>query len=207
MPSWKEIFQENNPVRRNLARSVCAVCLGDPTAGGEIIGTGFLIKRNLVATACHLFNAVDADSPLFCVFGYYKSEPGQVGFPDKSIYGATRSRSGSEDECRTDWACLALNDAPPGRPPLPVNASGAFGDSTQMFAIGYPRGDLAKITEDCAVAENDANCFVIDLTSEGDASGAPVFNSANLLVEGMIRESVGEELENTRCLQACRIAC
>jgi hypothetical protein len=206
MPSWKEIYEEDNPARRDLARSVCAVCLGDPTAGGEVIGSGFLIKGNQVATACHIFKAVGPDSLLFCVFGYYKSKADQVGFPDISIYLATRSQSGSDDACSTDWACLAL--APPGRPEFLVNVSGTFDNSTQMFAIGHLGGEPAKISEDCDVVEDDDDdCFVIGLISEGDASGAPVFNSDNLLVEGIIRELVGQDLENTRCLKAFRIAC
>ena len=160
----------------------CALC----AQGVKLSALGFSLAPGLVATAYHIFKNIDENSNLFCVFGYYISELGQQGFPDTDIYQATLSSHGSYDICSTDWACLDLGVEPPGRPPLSVNPSGGFGE-TVIFAIAHPQGEPAKISEDCAVGQTDDDCFVIDLMSERDASGGPVFNSGNR-VEGIIRE-------------------
>lgn len=174
MAPWHEYDQEENHVRKNLARSVAAIFRGSPTGHGNIIGTGFLKDPMTVVTANHLFATVEDFSPFCCVFGFGSES-------EMRIYGIN-----AVDRTGHDAAEVTLDRPVHGRSPLQVNASGQINETDQMFVIGYPSRRPCNISDDCGVTQNGEESFEIDLLPEDGASGAPVFNAATSKIEGIL---------------------
>jgi hypothetical protein len=206
MGGWHEFYDEEDPAILDLARSVCAVCKGPaPNDGDEVLGTGFLIEQETVATALHVFRNVDVADSVYCVFGYCKLAKDQEDFPDLKYYTARLLKDGGSDrECSKDWACLVFVEPPPDLPPLELNPEEASAE--RMFVIGHPGRGPAKISAVCPSRPDTDDCFVLDLESQEGASGGPAFDSENKKVEGMLREMV-DESERSRCLKARLIDC
>lgn len=193
MADWQEVYKEDNEDKKNLARLVVAICEGDPTKSGRVIGTGFLTGPNTVATAEHVLNGREI-TLLRCVFYYYLASEGQAGFPDRETYEIDTKLPKSSDD---DWVLLRLKDSP-GPDHLEVNDSGGVSDTDKMFVIGHPNGDPGKISGDCKVVTIQDESFDIDLPPKDSASGAPVFNATSLKVEGMLVAGV----KQSECLKA-----
>ncbi len=201
MAGWHEVYEEKVPEIRDMARSVCAVCDGGaPTKGGKVLGTGFLIAPDRVATARHVVLNGGPPSFLYCAFGYYKLTENQEDFPDlKSPRAGLLDDGGSNNQFSTDWAILGLLDlaGPLGINPLEVSSE-TF-SAKRMIVIGYPEGGQAKISDICSVEDESNASIGLDLTSHEGASGGPAFNFANKVVEGILR--VKKDDQECKCIK------
>ena len=167
------------------------------------IGSGVLVARNVIATAAHALDKVDADErmalqKLRFVFGFamptdtHDSTTVETGDVYQGVQVIARSPKGAP---LADWALIRLNRPVVGRRIASVRRSGAIGSGTPVHIIGHPNGLPLKVAGNASVTRNStAEYFEADLDAMAASSGSPVFDSVTHEVEGIyVRSRYNEE--------------
>ncbi len=161
------------------------------------ICSGFLVTDRHMVTAGHCVRSASDCSRLSVVFDYLYAGKGAdpTIAPKSAVYQCSRlvTRVVNSEE-GIDFAIVEL-DRRTGRPPLPIRRQGRVRNNAGLAMIGYPNGIPAKVSLAGNVADNDPkHFFSTDLDSFAGNSGAPVFDTQNMLVEGISMRG-GQEYE------------
>jgi hypothetical protein len=162
--------------------------------------SGALIAPDIVLTAGHcadvFFNVVKR---AYVAFGWRLGEDGQP--PEKfladQVYRcsliAQRNDLKEKDGIPlsgSDWALLRLDRPVPDHRPLSVDRRGVYKKGTKVAMIGYPYG-LPEKVETGVIRKRLRTAFSTNLPAFIGDSGAPVFNQASGLIEGILVQRHG----------------
>lgn len=190
--------------------------------------SGVLVGKNLVLTAGHCIFDERQCSQLRIVFGFSLTEPGQdsktFNFPASDVYRCVKLRDRKQILNGPDWALLELDRDVVGHEPLAVDRTsdprmrdvlaasslnmGQVGElvkGSPLVLISHPMGIPTKIDAGGVVRSvtPGAATFVVTTDSFDASSGAPVLNSVNGKIMGLLID--GEEdfnidqLDEKRC--------
>jgi hypothetical protein len=180
------------------------LCGNEPFASQPLgcFCSGFLVARNVVATAGHCVKGpADLRTTRF-VFGWRMLDaararttfPAEDVYTGKSIVGRELTPTGA------DWALVKLDREVTGRMPLAVRTSGKVGNTAKVFVIGHPSGLPAKYAPGARVRDNTpASHFVANLDTYGGNSGSPVFSTGTKQVEGILVRGENDYVSNGTC--------
>lgn len=161
--------------------------------------SGFLVSEDIIATAGHCVDESDC-SNLKLVFGLGVKRPGIMPpeiLPPNDVYFCSevlvrRYTAGTRND---DFALVRIDRPVVGHRPLPLNRGGGIiAERTPVFTIGHSHGLPLKIaknafvrgsTSDFIVNISSGHWFVTSSDTFGGNSGAPMFNAATGLVEGI----------------------
>jgi Trypsin-like peptidase domain len=167
------------------------------------IGSGFLVARDVIATAAHCIDKVahtDAEflASVCFVFGF--SMPTTTHNP--TVVKTTDVYTGVQVIARSprgaplaDWALIRLNRPVKNGRIASVRRSGKVGDGRPVHIIGHPHGLPLKVAGNARVTANStAEYFEADLDALAASSGSPVFDSVTHEVEGIyVRSRYSQE--------------
>lgn len=173
-----------------LAASAC-VRIWD--RAGEVVGAGFLVGPDLVATCAHVVAEALGGDPYSST---YSAEPLRVDFPvatggPSSRWAVTHRWVPIADDGSGDVALLRLDSpAPPGAvmPPL-RRVDGLWGHAMRTF--GFPAGRVDGVWTTGAIRADQGTGWVQlqatqgDHSIEGGFSGSPIWDEATGAVVGM----------------------
>lgn len=151
--------------------------------------SGFLIGKNLIATAGHCIETqIDCDKSKW-VFGYkvdYKTQD-EVTVYSSQVYKCKKVISRSlDDTTQNDYAVIELEEEVEGRDILEVRQAGAPKVGDEIVVIGHPSGLPSKITSNAFIRSVNDVFFVTNLDTYGGNSGSAVFNATTGIVEGIL---------------------
>lgn len=152
--------------------------------------TGFLIAPDVIATAGHCVAKSGDCRNYKWAFDFKIANPTDtsVFIPKNNVYNcksiiATVNSSSTKD----DYAIIRLDRKVLDRAPLEIRKTGKIADNTAIILIGHPKGLPMKIAGGANVRSNSANkYFVANTDSYAGNSGAPVFDAATGVVEGIL---------------------
>jgi len=150
--------------------------------------TGFLIRRDLLATAGHCISNDNMES-VRIVFGYRMGGAGVVlKVSAEDVFSVEEIVARVRDET-DDYAIVRLNHSVPesrGSVLALSRTDASMADS--VYVIGYPSGLPQKIAGRAKVRDvSSASYFVANLDTFGGNSGSPVFNALHEVVGILIR--------------------
>lgn len=154
------------------------LCPGEAFSDQPVLGygTGFLIARDVVATAGHCVDGCSIANIAF-IFDY-EVRDGSISLQRGSddVYFAKEVIAASGQEGLGDYALLRLDRAVSARKPLTVSPDAvSVGDS--VYIIGHPAGLPKKVATDASVTDVSADTyFVANLDAFGGNSGSPVLD-------------------------------
>jgi hypothetical protein len=151
--------------------------------------TGFLIAKNLIATAGHCAPDDAAARKLRCVFGFrmLDDDKAQTVIHNDHIFKVIEHVDGRRNPTTTDWAVLKLDRPVTNHRVAPVRRTGRIGNGAAVHVIGHPLGLPMKFAGNANVRDNSkASFFSANLDTYGGNSGSPVFNSETHEVEGIL---------------------
>lgn len=212
----KEVTDESlHPKARERAGSVCAVIpfsrveerrdakwvLSAPTMADfydvdssepfrhqpvAAVGTAFLVKRDVVATALHVATRVTSAQELCFVFGYEVRnghtrtvfDPGDVYLGAEILWGHRGA----------DIALVRLDRQAKDRPTVPLRLRSRIQDEEDVYVIGFPAGLPAKFADHARVTENPpgGRFFSANLDVMLCNSGSPIFSGRRHDVVGIV---------------------
>lgn len=150
--------------------------------------SGFLVARDVIATAGHCVNAGNVTTVRF-VFGFRMADASTAVtvINNSEIYRGTALLGRQEIGTGADWALVRIDRSVPNHRIAPVRMTGRIADAQAVHVIGHPSGLPAKFAGGAAVRDNQPSAFfVANLDTYGGNSGSPVFNSATHEVEGIL---------------------
>lgn len=152
--------------------------------------SGFLVAKNIIATAAHCVeNTEDLENIRF-VFGFRMSSEndGPSVIDNSDIYKGESIVQRVFDDNGPDWAIIKLNRNVVGdHKPVVLRRSGKIGDNESIYVIGHPVGLPTKFADGANVRNNNnQSFFVANLDTYGGNSGSPVFNSSTHELEGIL---------------------
>jgi hypothetical protein len=158
-----------------------------PVAAGRLC-TGFLVKKNVIATAAHCVLGY-ALSDLCFVFGYKMSDPYTpvTQVPDERIYkgnkiiGCAYLPKGNG----ADWALVKLDREVEWQEGVTLSKDEIVCDQP-VYVMGYPAGLPLKYAPGARVHGFKKNLFSADLDTYMGSSGSPVFNDKTHEVIGIV---------------------
>lgn len=166
--------------------------------------TGFLVGKDLLATAGHCFKDKYDCAHKLITFNLTSDKEIDHGLQieNNNIYHCTKiiSQAYHSTSDQLDYALIKL-DHSPNRPALKIRTSSEnIGLEEQVFMIGHPLGLPLVATKNGKVDENsDPIFFKTTLNSFHGNSGSPVFNAQTHLVEGiMVRGETDMEYDEIR---------
>jgi len=147
-----------------------------PISAGAMC-TGFLVKKDIVATAAHFANEENV-SKLRFVFGFKMESPGEtvIRMPAENIYkgvgivGRDYLRNGP------DWALVKLDRCVEGQTVAKLSKEEISGDQT-VYVLGHPCGLPLKCSSGARVHDIGKSLFGARLDIYSGNSGSPVFDS------------------------------
>ena len=152
--------------------------------------SGFLVSKDLIATAAHCVeNPEDLKSIRF-VFGFrMKNEKeGPMVIDNSDIYEGESIVQRVFDDDGPDWAIIKLKrNVVENHKPVVLRRSGKIRDNESVYVIGHPVGLPTKFADGANVRNNsNESFFVCNLDTYGGNSGSPVFNSSTHELEGIL---------------------
>lgn len=164
---------KSEPFREQLSTAFCS---------------GFLVGKDLVATAGHCIrSATDCSSTKF-VFGFKMNavgvNPNEVDA--SQVYGCSKIVHTVVEMAGKDFAIVQLDREVTGHSVLNVRRSGSLQVGDGITVVGYPSGIPVKISGGANVRKLEPNFFVANLDTYGGNSGSAVFNTTTGDVEGIL---------------------
>ncbi len=177
--------------------------------------SGFLIGKDLLATAGHCITSQTDCNDNSWVFDYAITEKNQkeIVIPSSSVYKCKQIVKTVQDpSTMEDYAVVKLDKEVIGREPLKFRASGKPSVGDKLVVIGCPTGLPLKISDNAKVRKLEDAYFSANLDTYGGNSGSAVFNSETGLVEGIlvrgerdyVRDSSGCMISNVCPDDGCR---
>jgi subtilisin-like proprotein convertase family protein len=172
------------------------LCTDEPFRGQYAAGfcSGFLVGRDVIATAGHCLSDTDFGSVAF-VFGFDQRGPGTGAGADpnliissQDIYFPSAILGRQLDGAAgLDYTVAQLDRAVVGRQPLRVRRSGEPSAGDQLVMIGHPTGLPKKIEAGGQVQGTaSAGFFTANVDAYGGNSGSLVANRSTGVVEGIL---------------------
>lgn len=163
----------------------------DQPVSKSALCTGFLVEKNIVATAAHFANENNV-TDLRIVFGYRMSAPTSpvIQVPEENIYKGgkiTRRvyRRIDRNGDGTDFALVQLDREVDDREIAKVSGKDISAQQP-VYVIGYPAGLPLKYAPGAKVRSLDNAFFSADLDIYMGNSGSPVFDAGTHEVIGMV---------------------
>jgi hypothetical protein len=191
-------------LRTTSYRDEFDLCADEPFAAQPLgcFCSGFLVAKDVIATAGHCVKSAADLAGLRFVFGFRMKDKARAN----TTFGADDVYEGKEILGRQlvgdgpDWALVRLKRAVVGRVPLAVRTSGKIGNRQAVFVIGHPNGLPTKYAPGAKVRDNtDASFFVANLDTYGGNSGSPVFSGSSFKVEGILVRGENDFVSNGTC--------
>jgi hypothetical protein len=161
-----------------------------PVSVGPIC-TGFLVKKDTIATAAHFVNKYNI-ADLRIVFGYRMSAPTcpVIQIPNENIYKAAEITHRVYRRIDlmgdgTDFVLVQLGREVKGQEVITLSKCQAACQQS-VYVIGYPLGLPLKYAPGAHVRGIEKAYFSADLDVYMGNSGSPVFNSETHEVVGMV---------------------
>jgi hypothetical protein len=156
-------------------------------------GTGFLVARDVVATAGHCITPENLATTRF-VFGFKMKNGAEtaleisndeiyrgVAIIDRRLDALPPNGSGA------DWALVRLHKPVTNHRVASVRRVGSVPNGQAVHVVGHPAGLPVKVAGNATVLDNTPGAFfAADLDIFGGNSGSPVFNSQTHEVEGIL---------------------
>ena len=156
-------------------------------------GTGFLVARDVVATAGHCITQDNLATTRF-VFGFKMKNGAEtaleisndeiyrgIAIIDRRLDALPPNGSGA------DWALVRLHKPVTNHRVASVRRVGSVANGQAVHVVGHPAGLPVKVAGNATVLDNTQGAFfAADLDIFGGNSGSPVFNSQTHEVEGIL---------------------
>jgi V8-like Glu-specific endopeptidase len=179
------------------------LCLDEPFRNQPIatgrLGTGFLVKKNIIATAAHC--VTDESLPrLRFVFGYkmLDSFNAATQLPERNIYRGKRiiKRVYTSYPNMSDWALVELDREVAGRSPLTLSEE-LLSLGQEVYVLGHPLGLPMKYGPGGIVREIRNTYFSAPLDVYSGNSGSPIFDSKTHKVVGVMAKGYNHDFRWT----------
>lgn len=175
------------------------------------IGTGFLVGRDVVATARHVVEQIEGKDVrnIRFVFGYrmLTDTTARTSIANSQIYSGVQVLAQSPHTVGADWALVRLDRPVPDHRVANVRRSGMPALGTPVHAIGHPKGLPLKLADQAVVTKVGTSDFLTNLDTFQGNSGCPVFNSLTHEVEGiLVRGISGQDFTLDSDLECLRWA-
>lgn len=161
--------------------------------------TGFLVKKDVIATAGHCLEAKPV-TDLRIIFGYKMLDPYKpvIQVPDENIYKGVKiiHRVLRRNVNKCDWALVQLDREVEDREAV-VLSEDMIACDQPAYVIGYPMGLPVKYAPGAKVRGFRDAFFAADLDTYMGNSGSPVFNADTHEVIGMVAHGDTRDLRNT----------
>ena len=165
--------------------------------------TGFLVARDVIATAGHCVRSTRGLKKIRFVFGFHMLDArrARTEFRTDDVYEGALIVAREEDEdTGADWALVRLTRQVLGREPLPIRTSGKIVNGRSIFVVGHPNGLPAKLAGGANVRDNRRRAFFLaNLDTYGGNSGSPVFDARTRKVEGILVRGEDDFVKNGDC--------
>ena len=151
--------------------------------------TGFLVGKDLIASAGHCFMTESDCAERLVVFGVLNSTVTSKGYKINltNVYECKEIVASAFADTSADFSIIRLTKKVKNIAPLKVRETGSVGISEKVFMLGHPLGMPLMLSNKATVTESlDSNFFRADLDSFVGNSGSPVFNNDTLEVEGIL---------------------
>ena len=160
--------------------------------------SGFLVAKDVIATAGHCIKNAEDCSKYRWVFGYGfdKPEPenkfnnkymAKIDVMTKDIYSCASIITTKLDSSKKlDYALVKLDRPVLDREPLKFRTAGKLKKKISLVVIGHPSGLPTKVADDAKVEEVDKTVFFSSLDTFGGNSGSAVINTETEEVEGIL---------------------
>ncbi|MBC7372198.1 MAG: trypsin-like peptidase domain-containing protein [Bdellovibrionaceae bacterium] len=184
-----------------------SLCKDEPFLNQPSVGqcSGSLIGENLILTAGHCFQSTQDCQDSKFIFNYAVSKSGTSpkGASASEIYSCKRVVSQVFDKNALDYAIIELDRPVVGHKPLRLPAAATdVRTNLNVTIVGNPAGLPTKVIPNGIVREVRELSFRASLDSFGGASGAPVFNTENGDLLGII--SLGAQDFQTDPSRGCQ---
>lgn len=199
----------NFSIRRKNYGKAFNLCQSEPfyhqdIAAGRLC-TGFLVKKNLIATACHCLDKCNLKDLLF-VFGYRITDSlGAINniLPQNIYKGVEiikkvykRLDNGGSG---SDWALVKLDREVEGQEIITLSKKELICHKN-VYIIGHPVGLPLKYSDGASISNISDAYFSADLNVYCGSSGSPVFDSETHEVIGI---AVRGDNEDFRVVENC----
>ncbi len=157
-----------------------------PIAAGRFC-TGFLVKKDVIATAGHCVNEENVTDLCF-VFGFKMKDASTpiTQVPNQNIYkGAAIISKVENRRTGSDWALIKLDRKVEGQRVAKLSGQAIYLEQP-VYIIGHPLGLPLKVAPGAHVCDISKTCFVADLDVYSGNSGTPVFDSETHIVIGIV---------------------
>jgi V8-like Glu-specific endopeptidase len=158
-----------------------------PTYAGWI-ATGFLVDKDVIATAAHCVKKDELDDLRF-IFGYkmLNADTALTEIPNEQVYKGVEiiDRYYSREGIQPDWALVRLDRKVKRQAIAKLSREDIF-LGLPVYAIGHPLGLPLKAAPGAYVCDVNETCFVADLDIFSGNSGSPVFRSDTGEVIGIV---------------------
>ncbi|UCH97113.1 MAG: trypsin-like peptidase domain-containing protein [Candidatus Aminicenantes bacterium] len=158
-----------------------------PIAAGRLC-TGFLVKKDVIATACHCVLGYDIRDLCF-VFGFKMVDPctAVTQVPNENIYKGKRiiGCAYMTKVNRTDWALVQLDREVEGQGVVTLSKD-EIPCEQPVYVMGHPAGLPLKYAPGAKVRGFEDAFFTADLDTYMGSSGSPVFNADTHEVIGIV---------------------
>ncbi len=149
--------------------------------------SGFLVDRDILATAGHCAECGDDINDIAVVFDFVMQDAhtATLVVPQDDVYFVTDIVAVQNGE--PDWGLLQLDRPVTGRRPLPVRRQGVISEKESLVMIGHPLGLPRKYDLGATVRDNwRPGSFSANLDAFGGNSGSAVINAQTGEVEGIL---------------------
>lgn len=169
--------------------------------------SGTMVTEDIVLTAGHCLETLEACKKTKFVFGYSLHEAGKLPreIPAKDVFSCREILAREEEndfnpEYGVDYALVRLDRPARHRAFVPMNATGGPKPGDSLFTFGYPAGLPLKFVINGKVRNPGKNLFQTNLDTYGGNSGSAVMNLATRELEGiLIRGDYDFEYTNQNC--------
>lgn len=167
-----------------------ALCTDDPFRDQPVPAqcSGFLVGKDLVATAGHCLKVEDCDNHAF-VFGFQMIDENTpvTSFDESQIYYCSEVVATVLDDHGPDWSLARLDREVTDHVPLRLRRTGKVPDNQSLLVAGHPLGLPLKVAGGANVRTNSEDTFFdANIDSFGGNSGSAVFNTDTWVVEGIL---------------------
>ncbi len=182
------------------------LCSDEPFRGQPVASscTGFLVGKDLMATAGHCVKGANWCEDVAIVFDYTvntkNGEANTTFDTDREVYYCSeviaQSHEGSEIE-DNDFAVFRLDRDTRGRAALPLRSSGAIPQYASVDTLANPLGLPLKLEDGGYVRHTSPGLprFEATIDAAPGSSGGPVFNQSTGDVEGIVVDGPSEIYE------------
>jgi hypothetical protein len=162
--------------------------LCQPVAAGPI-GTGFLVKEDVIATAAHVVNKNNITGTRF-LFGYRMQEEflPVLEFANENIYSGVKIINQIANPYGGDWVLVKLDRKVEEQPVVSLY-TGDISFKQEVYVIGHPRGLPLKFAKGMSLRKIENSYFAANINIYSGSPGSPVFDLHTHQVIGMVVRS------------------